>query len=460
MAADRLPPQDIDTEVACLSSAFMSSDALARITEVLRSEDFYLERHRLIYTAILELLNKGMPVDLTTVKQRLSDQKLFDKIGGDAALVSIYQSESTSINASAYANRLRELSLRRKVIEVTAEAAEKCYDSARDTNEVIDEIEKDIFSVTERRIVSSYKPLEFIAKQTMEEIESLRKNKKSVTGTPTGFIGLDELLTGFHPSELIVIAARPGMGKTALGLNIVNNVAKKDPNRAILFFSLEMSATQLGMRLACIEAQVDSQRVRIGSINEEETKRLYSALTALGKRKINIDDTPGVNVMEIRAKARRLARENEISLIVVDYLQMMTSLSPRIDRHLQVAEMSRLLKQLARELSVPVIALAQLSRAVESRIDQRPILADLRESGAIEQDADVVMFIYREEKVKSEDKMNPEKKGIADIIVAKQRNGPVGNVELKYFDRFTKFDDLDNTHSDAAFESYPTARDL
>lgn len=435
MAVDRLPPQDIDTEVACLASALMSGDALSKITEILRPEDFYLERHRHIFSAITELTAKGMPVDLTTLKQKLSDKKLFEKIGGDTALVSIYQSVATSYNAESYAKRLKELSLRRRLIDVSLQSIDKCYNLVRDSDEVIDEIEQDIFAATERRIVSTYVPINDILNKTLGDIDIWYKSKKTVTGTPTGFLDLDEMLTGFHGSELIIIAARPGMGKTALALNMINNIAKQEPSKAILFFSIEMPGSQLGLRLLCLHASVDSQRVRTGHISEDERRSLFNAASALGQQKIFIDDTPSINIMEIRGKARRLAQKTDISLIVIDYLQLITSLS-KTDRHLQVAEISRSLKQLARELNVPVIALAQLSRAVESRADQKPTLSDLRESGAIEQDADVVIFIYREEKVK----MDTDRKGIADLIIAKQRNGPVGSVELSFLDRYTKFD--------------------
>ncbi len=447
MAADRIPPQDPETETACLASVLMSPDALSRVTEILQPEDFYLEKHRQIFSAVLDLVRRGMPVDLTTVKQRLADQHLFEKIGGDIALVSIYQSVATSAHAEAYAKRIKELSIRRNLITAATDSIEKCHDSLRDTDEVIDEVEKSIFAVTEKRITSTYKPVSDILAQTMEDIEVWHRNKSTVTGTPTGFFELDDMLTGFHGSELIVIAARPGMGKTALALNMVNNIAQQSPDKAILFFSLEMPGRQLGLRLLCLQGSVNSQLVRTGHISAEDRKKLLAAAGVLGKSRIFIDETPSVNIMEIRSKSRRLAQKEDIGLIVVDYLQLITSLS-KVDRHLQVAEISRSLKQLARELNVPVVALAQLSRAVESRGDQVPTLSDLRESGAIEQDADVVIFIYREEKVKKD----TERKGIADLIIAKQRNGPVGTVSLRFFDQFTKFDNL-SYGRDEDFES-------
>jgi len=437
MSVDRLPPQDIDTETACLASVLLSRDALYRTAEIIRPDDFYLDKHRIIFNAVLELDARNIPVDLTTLKQRLSDQNLFEKIGGDGALVSIYQSVSTSAHAASYAKRIKELSIRRSLIEVSVGSIEKCHDLLKDTFELIDEVERDVFAVTEGRITSSYVPLDNILKAAMESIQLWYETKRTITGTPTGFTDLDGLLTGFHPAELIIIAARPGMGKTALAVNMMSNIARQEPDKAVLFFSLEMPSWQLAIRLLCIEASVNSQSIRMGGINRNELTRLFAAKDALSKEKVFIDDTPYINVMEIRAKARKLAQKQPISAIIIDYLQLVASMSPRIDRHLQVGEISRFLKQLARELNVPVVALAQLSRAVEQRKDQRPTLADLRESGAIEQDADVVMFIYNEEKVKPD----TEKKGLVELMIAKQRNGPLGTVTLKFFPQFTRFDD-------------------
>ena len=441
MTADRLPPQDIDTESACIASVLLNREALLRVTEILQPEDFYLEKHRLIFESITELERKALPIDLTTLRQRLIDRSLFDRIGGNAALAEIYQSSSTSVNAEAYAKRIKEMSLRRKLIETSELSIEKCFNRGLSTEELMDEIERDIFKITEQRITSDYRDIEQVLNDTMNDIDSWYKTKKIVTGIPSGFNELDETLTGFHGSELIIVAARPGMGKTAFALNVMNHVAIKH-KQPVLFFSLEMPATQLGMRMLCIESMIDSQRVRTGHIDQDEFKKLFTVSSKLSKSPIYIDDSPSANILEIRAKARRLAQKEQLGLIIVDYLQLITSLS-RMDRHLQIAEISRLLKQLARELNVPVIALSQLSRAVESRADQIPTLSDLRESGAIEQDADVVMFIYREEKVKKD----TEKKGIATIIVAKQRSGPIGDIDLRFWGKYTKFGNLDMTHS-------------
>ena len=443
MLTDRLPPQDVETETACLASVLLSREALYKVTEILQPEDFYLDKHRVIFTAILELEKKDLPVDLTTLKQRLSDHGHFDKIGGDAALVELYQSVSTSANAEFYARRIQELSLRRRLIEVATESVEKCYDMAVPTDELIDGVERDVFSVTEKRISADFKPIDSVLHETLDNIGSWYETKRIVTGVGSGFKKLDEMLTGFHAAELIIIAARPGMGKTALALNIANNIALRE-KKGVLFFSLEMPATQLGMRMLCIESMIDSQRVRTGHISSDELKQLFMVSGKISKSSVFIDDSPAATVLEMRAKARRMAqKQKDLGLIIVDYLQLITGTNTRVDRHLQISEISRFLKQLARDLEIPVVALSQLSRAVEHRADQIPTLADLRESGAIEQDADVVMFIYREDKVKRD----TERRGISDIIIAKQRNGPVGTIELKFWEKYTRFDDLDEVHS-------------
>lgn len=436
MPIERVPPNDPDAEIACIASALLSRDALFKVIEILQPEDFYVDKHRLVFESVMDLEKKGLPIDLTTLKQRLNDRGVYERMGGDSALVEIYQAVSTSANAHVYAGRVKELSLRRKLIDVSSDAIEKCYDRSVETPELMDDVEKNIFSVTEMRITNDFKSLENVLKDTMDSISSWYETKRVVTGIGSGFRNLDEMLTGFHGSELIVMAARPGMGKTALALNIMNHIGLKE-KKPVLFFSLEMPAVQLGMRMLCIESMINSQQVRTGHISSEQLKNLFQTSGRLSRAQIYIDDTPSINILEMRAKARRMQQKHQLGAIIVDYLQLISSVS-RVDRHLQIAEISRFLKQLARELSVPVIALSQLSRTVEQRADQRPTLSDLRESGAIEQDADVVIFIYREEKVKKDS----ERKGEADLIIAKQRNGPTGTVALKFWEEYTKFSDL------------------
>ena len=440
MAPLNTPPQDIEAEASCLSSILLSREALLKIIGILQPEDFYLENHRLIYETVLELDKKNAPIDLITLKERLRDQNRFEKVGGDRGIVEIYQTTSTSANAEHYANRVKELSLRRKIIEVAAESAEKCMDMARDTDELVNEIEADMFRVTGRRITSDFKNISDIMYETISDIQNMYETKRPVTGIAGGFTELDAILTGFHPAELIIIAARPAMGKTALALNIANNMVLRE-KKPVLFHSLEMPSTQLAMRLLCIESMIDSQRVRTGHISADELRRLDDTANKISNSPLYIDDTPAMSIYELRAKARRIAQREKIGAVIVDYLQLLTT-PTRAERHLQIAEISRALKQLSRELEVPVIALSQLSRAVESRTDQRPQLSDLRESGSIEQDADVVLFLYREEKVKKE----TEKKGIAEIIISKQRNGPTGTVDLRFWEKYTKFGNLEKTH--------------
>ncbi|MCX8124226.1 MAG: replicative DNA helicase [Spirochaetes bacterium] len=432
-----MPPHDVEAEAACLSSILLSKDALLKVIEILQVEDFYVDAHRMIYEAIRELEIKAIPIDLITIKQRLIDKKQFEKVGGDSTLVNIYRTVSTSANAEFYANRVKELSLRRKLIETCTAIAEKSYDTTLDTKVLLDDAEKDIFLITQRRITSDFESLANVLKQTLEDIGHMYETKRPVTGIASGFTDLDAMLTGFHESELIIIAARPSMGKTALALNIANHVALRE-KQPTLFFSLEMPATQLATRILCIESMIDMQHVRTGQISSDQLRKLIDVSGRLEKSPLYIDDTPGLSIFELRAKARRFAQKQKVGLIVVDYLQLIVSNS-RLERHQQIAEISNALKQLARELSVPVIALSQLSRAVESRTDQKPQLSDLRESGAIEQDADVVLFIYREEKVKKE----TERIGIADIIVAKQRNGPTGTIELRFWDKYMKFGNIE-----------------
>ena len=440
MTIDKLPPQDVEAESSCLASVLLSKEAFLKVTEILEVDDFYLDSHRIIFESIIELEKSNLPIDLLTLKQRLTDKNLFEKIGGDPAIVELYRTVSTSANAEHYAKRIRDLSLRRKVINVSTDVIEKCYDTSRDTSELIDEVEHDIFKVTERRITKDFVSIESVMKEAMYDIRIMYEEKRPITGIASGFNDLDIMLTGLHKDELIIIAGRPSMGKTSLALNIANNIALKE-KKPVLFFSLEMPAVQLGMRLLCIESMIDSQKVRRGAIDAEELKKLFQTSEELAKSPIYIDDSPALNILQVRTKARRMAQREQLGVIIVDYLQLIAG-SLRMERHLLIAEITRSLKQVARELSVPVIALSQLSRAVESRTDQRPYLSDLRESGAIEQDADVVLFIFREERV------NPdtEKKGTAEIIVAKQRNGPVGSIDLLFWEQHTKFGNLDKLH--------------
>lgn len=440
MTQELLQPQDLQSEQACLASILISKDALMKVTEILQPEDFYQESNRILYGTILDLERKALPVDLITLKQSLVDSKRFDRVGGDAALVELYRTVSTSANAIYYAKRIKELSLKRKLIEVATGIIEKTYDTTIDTDVLLNEAERDIFSVTEKRVTSDFRDIADIMKETLDNIGRMYETKKAVTGISSGFTDLDNMLTGFHADELIILAARPSMGKTAFALNIANNIALRE-KKPILFFSLEMPSTQLASRMLCIESMIDSQRVRTGHISSDELRKLLGTAGKMQQTPLYIDDTPGLTVFDIRAKARRVAmKSGGIGMVIIDYLQLING-HGNMERHQQIAEISRALKLFARELNCPIMALSQLSRAVESRTDQMPQLSDLRESGSIEQDADVVMFIYREERVKKD--IDPERKGLANIIVAKQRNGPIGDVTLKFWDKYTRFDNLE-----------------
>jgi len=441
MSGLNLPPHDTESEASTLASALMSREALLKVLGILGVEDFYSEQHQILFDAIRELDKKSKPIDVLTVKHYLSDKNLFEKAGGDSYLADLYRTLSTSANAEFYATRVKELSLRRKLIEVSTKIVANSYDLSIDTIELLDSSEKEVFSVTEGRITTDIQDIETITQEAISQIEKFYKEKRTVTGIPTGYMDIDNMLTGLHPSELLILAARPSIGKTSLALNFLNHIALVE-KKSVFFFSLEMPAVQLLMRLISIEGMINSQKMRSGSLNTDEMKKIYSTAERFMKSPIIIDDTPGVTLSDIRARARRSAQRSPIGLIIIDYLQLISS-TTRADRNQQISEISRGLKLLARELNCPILALSQLSRSVESRSDQRPMLSDLRESGAIEQDADVVMFIYREDKVKPD----TEKRNIAEIMIAKQRNGPIGNVELLFWDDYTKFMNKENKHS-------------
>ncbi|MDA3899327.1 MAG: replicative DNA helicase [Spirochaetes bacterium] len=437
----QVPPHDLEAEASCIAAITISREALVKVLDVLAPDDFYLEKHRIIFDAVANLDRSNSPIDLLTVKQNLLDNKQFERAGGDAYLAELYQTVSTSANAEYYAKRIKELSLRRMLINVSRDVAVRCHDLAVDTPTMLDEAERDIFRVTERRITSDIETIEEIVKKTLEQINFLHENKRAVTGLSCGFTDIDKMLTGFHESELLILAARPSMGKTALALNFMNHIVLEQ-NKPVFFFSLEMPSTHLLQRLICVEGLIDAQRLRTGHLSSDEMRTINQVAEKFRNAPILIDDTPGVTITDIRAKARRATQKQKLGMIIIDYIQLISSTS-RVDRQQQVAEISRGLKLLARELDCPILALSQLSRAVESRSDQKPILSDLRESGSIEQDADVVMFIFREDRVNRDS----ERKGYADIIIAKQRNGPIGDVELLFWDKFTKFNNVETIHT-------------
>jgi replicative DNA helicase len=405
--------------------------------EILVTDDFYSEAHRKIFTAILDLSEKSEPSDLITLSSILRDKKQLEGIGGESYLASLVDTVPSAANISYYSKIVKEKSILRKLIGAATEILNKSYDSNSDIDSVLDESEHTIFEISENKVKPTFYPIKEIIKDSFKTIESLYERKALITGVSTGYKKVDEITSGFQNSDLIIIAGRPSMGKTALAINIAQ-YASIENETPVAIFSLEMSKEQLAFRLLASEARVDSQRLRKGFVGEVDWPKLTTAAGRLSEAPIYIDDTPAISVLEMKAKARRLKAEKGLGLVILDYLQLMRGRGP--SREQEISEISRSLKSLAKELEVPVVALSQLNRQVEARSDRRPQLADLRESGAIEQDADVIMFIYRDEVYnKSED--NPEK-GLAEIIVGKQRNGPTGLVKLSFLKEYTRFENL------------------
>ncbi|HBF36553.1 MAG TPA: replicative DNA helicase [Firmicutes bacterium] len=435
---DRLPPQNIDAERSTLGSMMLEKEAIEKGIEILKAEDFYREAHRVIFEVIVSLSNKGEPIDIITVSEELTRRNMLDKIGGIPYLTALANSVPTAANIEYYAKIVGEKSLLRSIISAATNIVSMGYEGAEEVNVILDEAEKQIFQVTQRRNTKGFVSLRNILIETFERIEKLYESKGGVTGLPTGFTDFNRMTAGLQPSDLIILAARPSMGKTTFALNIAQS-ASVEQKIPVVVFSLEMAKEQLALKLLCSEAGVDNQRIRTGTLMDSDWPRLSHALGSLSEAAMFIDDTPGISALEIRAKARRIKAEHGLGLIVIDYLQLMQSKGRTENRQQEVSEISRTLKSLARELNVPVIALSQLSRAVEQRTDKRPNLSDLRESGSLEQDADLVAFLYRE------DYYNPDtdKKNITELIIAKQRNGPVGTVDLLFQREFSKFVGLD-----------------
>lgn len=431
---DRVPPQNIEAERSTLGAMFLEKDAIYRAMEVIKPEDFYKDGHALIYQVVLDLTNKGEPVDLVTVTEELRQREALEKVGGITYLTELANAVPTAAHVEYYAKIIEEKALLRNLIHAATEIVAMGYDGQEEVEKILDEAEKKIFSIANRRAGRSIVNLKNILIEAFEQIEKLYESHGAVTGVPTGFSDLDRFTAGLQPSDLIILAARPSMGKTTFALNIAENAAAH-LQIPVAVFSLEMSKEQLAMKLLCAEAGVDNQRIRTGNLAEEDWPRLSHALGRLSEAKMFIDDSPNVSALEIRAKTRRIQAEYGLGLIVIDYLQLMQSRGRTESRQQEVSEISRSLKALARELSVPVVALSQLSRAVEMRQNKRPSLADLRESGSLEQDADLVCFLYREDYYEPE----TEKKGITELIIAKHRNGPIGTIDLLFQKEFSKF---------------------
>ncbi|MDI3316832.1 MAG: replicative DNA helicase [Bacillota bacterium] len=431
---DRVPPQAIEAEQQVLGALLLDHDALVRIAVVLTPQDFYKEAHRLIYEAMLSLFDRGQPVDVITLTDELGRKGQLERVGGVPYLASLASSVATAANVDYHARIVQEKSMLRQLLTAVSEISASVFHSGEEVETLLDQAENRIFQVSQRRQSRSYEPLRDVLIKTFEEIEQLYTHRGEVIGVPSGFPDLDRLTSGWHPSELIIVAARPSQGKTALSLNMAATAAVRH-KVPVAIFSLEMSKEQLAQRLLCAEAQVPSVRLRTGTLNDDDWPKLSRALGRLSEAPIYIDDTPNISVLELRAKARRLKAERNIGMVVVDYLQLMRAQGRAESRQQEISEISRSLKSLARELSVPVVALSQLSRAVEQRQDRRPQLSDLRESGAIEQDADVVTFIYQNPEMESSN--------VVELILAKQRNGPVGSAQLVFLREIGKFVSLD-----------------
>lgn len=443
MIEERVPPQNIEAEQAVLGAMLIDKEAIAKATEVLSADDFYREAHRVIFSAMLELYNKNEAVDMVTVTEILKRDNKLEDIGGIAYITSLANVVLTAANVKYHAEIVAEKSVLRQLVRVSTEIAAMGYEANEDVGTLLDTAESRILEISNRKKKNDFTAINDILMDSVQSIESLLQNKGGLTGLPAGFADLDKLTSGLHPSDFIILAARPSMGKTALALNIVQNVALRahkviggEP-RSVAFFSLEMSKEQLVNRMLCAEAGIDSQRLRVGEMRDEDWTHLWDACDTMSRAKIYIDDTAGITAMDMRSRARRLKAEHGLDLIVVDYLQLMQGSGKRnnsSDRQQEVSEISRSLKALARELDVPVLALSQLSRSVESRQVKRPMLSDLRESGSLEQDADIVAFLYRE------DYYNPETENKhTELIIAKHRNGPVDTVNLFFQKQFTKF---------------------
>ena len=443
MIEERVPPQNIEAEQAVLGAMLIDKEAIAKATEVLSADDFYREAHRVIFSAMLELYNKNEAVDMVTVTEILKRDNKLEDIGGIAYITSLANVVLTAANVKYHAEIVAEKSVLRQLVRVSTEIAAMGYEANEDVGTLLDTAESRILEISNRKKKNDFTAINDILMDSVQSIESLLQNKGGLTGLPAGFADLDKLTSGLHPSDFIILAARPSMGKTALALNIVQNVALRahkviggEP-RSVAFFSLEMSKEQLVNRMLCAEAGIDSQRLRVGEMHDEDWTHLWDACDTMSRAKIYIDDTAGITAIDMRSRARRLKAEHGLDLIVVDYLQLMQGSGKRNnsgDRQQEVSEISRSLKALARELDVPVLALSQLSRSVESRQVKRPMLSDLRESGSLEQDADIVAFLYRE------DYYNPETENKhTELIIAKHRNGPVDTVNLFFQKQFTKF---------------------
>ena len=435
----RILPHSLEAEQSVIGSMIMSKDAIVEASEMITGADFYQQQYGIVFEAMVELHDEGKAVDLVTLQDRLREKELPPEISSMEFVRDLLATVPTSANVKYYAQIVADKSVMRKMIKLNEEIENMCYAGKEPLESIMEQTEKSMFQLLQRRTPGEYVPIKQVVLNALDKIEKASKSKGTVTGIPTGFIDLDYKLSGFQPSDFILIAARPSMGKTAFVLNIAQYMAFKK-NKAVAIFSLEMSKEQLVNRLFSLESQVDAQSLRTGNMKDSDWEKLIEGAGVIGQSKLIIDDTPGISISELRSKCRKYKLEHGLDIIIIDYLQLMTGSVGKSSesRQQEVSDISRQLKGLARELNVPVVSLSQLSRAVESRPDKRPMLSDLRESGAIEQDADVVMFIYRDEYYNKDSEFKKQ----AEIIIAKQRNGPVGTVNLAWLGEYTKFANL------------------
>lgn len=437
----RIMPNNQDAEQSVLGSMVLDKNAIAQVLEILKAEDFYRESHKTIFNAVLELFQKDIPIDLVTLSENLRSVDKLESVGGITYLTELASSVPTTLNLGSYIKIVSEKSLLRRLIRASTEIMDDSYSMQDEVEAVLDGAEKRIFNIAEKRSSGGFEPLSTILERGFIEIERMFNNKGTTTGVPSPFPELDAKTSGFQRGDMILIAARPSMGKTTLALNLAEHAALRS-GKSVAIFSLEMSTEQLAYKLLCSEANVDMLKLRTGELDDKDWENIARASGPLSQAKIYIDDTAGISVTEMRSKCRRLKLEHGIDMIMVDYLQLMSGSGE--NRQQEVSEISRSIKALAKEMNCPVIALSQLSRAPEQRADHRPMLSDLRESGSIEQDADLVMFLYRDEYYNKDS----EDKNIAECIIAKQRNGPVGTVKLAWLGQFSRFARLDAVHQD------------
>ncbi len=439
--SDRTLPHDLDAEKSVLGAVLINTQAFNQAAEVVDANDFYRDAHRRIFEKMVGLTDRGSPVDLLTLKDELARSGELDDVGGPAYISALTDGVPRSSNVEYYAKIVKEKSTLRRLIQSASDVLGRAYDAEEDADDLLDDAERSIFQIAEHRLRSGFVPVSQLVDSGYQLIEQLQEHRGLVTGAPSGFVDLDEMTSGFQKSDLVIVAARPSMGKTSFVLNIALHCGI-EAGKTVGMFSLEMSKEQLFMRMLTSEARVDAHRFRGGFLGEQDYARLVEAFARLHDAKVFIDDTPSVGILEMRAKSRRLKLEHGLDLLIIDYLQLMQGRGRFENRQQELASISRALKILAKELNVPILALSQLSRAPEARGDHRPQLSDLRESGALEQDADVVLFIFREEMYGQEGERSPEAEGTAEVIIGKQRNGPTGTVRLAFLKQYTRFENL------------------